>query len=137
MKLKPKPYSMSSTGHEITYKCANCGFKFNMANRDCHYCPKCSVEIDWGVITTANEEYRQLFLSVLDDTKKRYALLSALDMCNATITDGFRRAMEQTEDTKKAIVMSNIDYYLGIGWTKEELINKNFFTKKDFEEYER
>ena len=137
MKLKPKAYSMSSTGYEITYNCAKCGFKFNMANRDWHYCPKCGVEIDWGVITTANEEYRQLFLSVSDDTKERYALLSALDMCNATITDGFRRAMKQTEDTKKAIVKSNIDYYLGIGWTKEELINKNFFTKKDFEEYER
>ena len=36
---------------------------------------------------------------------------------------------------RKAIKpVSNINYYLGQGWSKEELIKKAFFTEKDFED---
>ena len=42
--------------------------------------------------------------------------------------------MTTTPATKQAITKSNIQYYLGQGWTKEELIKKAFFTEKDFED---
>lgn len=134
-KLKPKAYSMGIGGYSIIYKCGKdgCGYPFNMADNDWLYCPHCGTPIDWGVVTVANEEWKQEFLSIRDDEEKRNAMLSVLDVLNLGIKDGERRALKITESTKRAITASNIQYYLGIGWTKEELLSKGIFTKKDFE----
>lgn len=41
--------------------------------------------------------------------------------------------LPQTQATKNAILVSNINYYLRSGWTREQLINQGFYTEKDFE----
>jgi len=126
MKTKPKAYSMGVGGFEIIYRCGNkgCDFTFNMANSQWNYCPCCGKEIDWGVVVEANEEWKQKFLSVMEDKEKLADLLKELDTLNLTIKDGYRRKMNTTKATKTAIRKSNAQYYLGIGWTKEDLLKK-------------
>lgn len=133
MKLKPKAYSMDCGGYDILYKCAKCEYPFAMADDSWHFCPCCGQEIDWGVIVTANEEWRVRFLSVMDNAKSKASLLNELDCLNYTIEDGARHQMKMTDATKRAIIKSNISYYLGNGWTKETLIEKGFFKEEDFD----
>ena len=120
MKLKPKAYSMGCGGYEIVYKCAKCAYPFTVANDNWHFCPCCGQEIDWGVIVRANEEWKQ-------------KLLDELDELNTHAEVDTRYEMRQTEATKRAIMKSNISYYLGNGWTKEQLIEKGFFKQEDFD----
>jgi hypothetical protein len=103
-----------------------------MADDSWHFCPCCGQEIDWGVIVTANEEWRVRFLSVMDNAKLKASLLNELDCLNCTIKDGTRYQMKMTDTTKRAIIKSNILYYLGNGWTKEELIEQGLFKEEDF-----
>ena len=42
--------------------------------------------------------------------------------------------IRDTDGTRRAVTKSNINYYLGQGWSKEELIKKAFFTEKDYED---
>lgn len=134
MKLKPKVYSMGTCGHEILYKCAKCAYPFIVANDSWRFCPCCGQEIDWGVIVRANEEWKQKFLNVLDKPEEKQKLLDELDKVNSTIKDNSRYEMKMTTATKRAIMKSNISYYLGNGWTKEELIEKGFFKAEDFDD---
>lgn len=134
MKLKPKAYSMVCGGYEIVYKCAKCAYPFTVANDSWHFCPCCGQEIDWGVVVSANEEWKQRFLSVLDNSESKAALLNELDAINDTLKEDVRHQMKTTEATKRAITKSNISYYLGNGWTKEALIEKGFFKKEDFDD---
>lgn len=131
MKLKPKPYSMGCCGYDILYKCAKCSFQFNLANEDWRFCPHCGQEIDWGVVVRANEEWKQLFLDTLEDEKAKQKLLDELDVVNRALKSNKRHAMQSTEATKKAILKSNLRYYLNEGWTKEQLIDAGFFTKEE------
>lgn len=135
MKVKPLAYSMGCSGYEILYKCPNsiCGMKFNMANEDWHFCPKCGQALDWGVVVTANEEFRELFLKSMYDEQAKQLVLCTLDQLNMTLPVDERHAMQQTDATKRAITKSNISYYLGNGWTKKELIARGFFKPEDFE----
>ena len=121
MKLKPKAYSMGTCGYEILYKCAKCAYPFTVANDSWHFCPCCGQEIDWGVIIQANEEWKQ-------------KLLDELDALNTHAEVDTRYEMRQTEATKRAIIKSNISYYLGNGWTKEQLIENGFFKQEDFDD---
>lgn len=134
MKLKPKAYSMETCGYEILYKCAKCAYPFTVANDSWHFCPCCGQEIDWGIIVRANEEWKQKFLNVLDKSEEKQKLLDELDKVNSTIKDNSRYEMKMTTTTKRAITKSNISYYLGNGWTKEELIEKGFFKAEDFDD---
>lgn len=133
-KLKPKAYSMGCGGHQIIYRCGKegCDFHFNLASSDWHFCPKCGTAINWGVVTQANEEWKQEFLSALEDKEKKEKLLTALDTLNSYIDDECQRQMKTTEATKKAITQSNINYYIGIGWTKEQLLDNGWFKEEDF-----
>lgn len=133
MKLKPKAYSMGTCGYEILYKCAKCAYPFTVANDSWHFCPCCGQEIDWGVIVRANEEWKQKFLKVLDKPEEKQKLLDELDALNIHAEVDTRYEMRQTEATKRAIMKSNISYYLGNGWTKEQLIEKGFFKPEDFD----
>ena len=97
-------------------------------------CPCCGQEIDWGVIVRANEEWKQKFLKTLDKPKEKQKLLDELDALNTHAEVDTRYEMRQTEATKRAITKSNISYYLGNGWTKEQLIEKGFFKPEDFDD---
>lgn len=130
--IKPKAYSLGCSSYQVIYRCGKCGDVFNMARDGFDYCPHCGSKIDWGVIWKVNEEWRSEYISA--DYEDRKKLCAELDLRNKTITDGKKRVMEYTLATQKAITRSNIGYYLGQGWTKEELIKKAFFTKEDFEE---
>lgn len=134
MKLKPKAYSVGTCGYEILYKCAKCAYPFTVVNDSWHFCPCCGQEIDWGIIVRANEEWKQKFLNVLDKSEEKQKLLDELDKVNSTIKDNSRYGMKMTTTTKHAITKSNISYYLGNGWTKEELIEKGFFKAEDFDD---
>lgn len=134
MKLKPKACSMGTCGYEILYKCAKCSYPFTVANDSWRFCPCCGQEIDWGVIVRANEEWKQKFLNVLDKSEEKQKLLDELDKVNSTIKDNSHYEMTMTAATKRAITKSNISYYLGNGWTKEELIEKGFFKAEDFDD---
>lgn len=130
--IKPKVYSLCSCGYDLMYKCGKCGYTFNMAHNGFDYCPHCGNKIDWGVIITVNEEWKSEFLDSLR-TPKEKQMKEEIDQFNLTITDGRRRILKQTQATKNAIIKSNIKYYLGIGWSKEELIKKGFFKESDFD----
>lgn len=134
MKLKPKAYSVGTRGYEILYKCAKCAYPFNLASDSWHFCPCCGQEIDWGVIVTANEEWKQMFLKALDKPEEKQKLLDELNALNTYAEVDARYKMYQTEATKRAIKRSNISYYLGNGWTKEELIETGFFKAEDFDD---
>ena len=133
-KLKPKAFSMGVNGYKILYKCPKCGLILNMATEDWHFCPRCGQILDWGVIVEANEEFRQMFLDSMHDSKTHQELLDTLDEKNTTISEDTRYSMEQTEATKKAITKSDISYYISHGWIKEELIEKGFFKPEDFDD---
>lgn len=130
--IKPKVYSMMSCGYDLMYKCGKCDYTFNMAHDGFDYCPHCGNRIDWGVIITVNEEWKNEFLEALD-TDKEKEMKDEIDRLNVYITDGQRRVMPQTPATRKAIIQSNIRYYLGVGWTKEELIKDGRFKEEDFD----
>lgn len=98
------------------------------------FCPCCGQEIDWGVIIRANEEWKQKFLKTLDKPEEKQKLLDELDTLNTHAEVDTRYEMRQTEATKRAIIKSNISYYLGNGWTKEQLIEKGFFKPEDFDD---
>ena len=134
MKLKPKAYSMGTCGYEILYKCAKCAYPFTVANDNWHFCPCCGQEIDWGVIVRANEEWKQKFLNVLDKPEEKQKLLDELDKLNTHAEVDTQYEMCQTEATKRAIIKLNISYYLGNGWTKEQLIENGFFKQEDFDD---
>lgn len=136
MKLKPKPYSLGCGGYELLYKCPKCEGYLNMATSDWHFCPYCGQEFDWGVVSTVNEEWKRKFLEALDNPIQEAQMLEIVEELNSTITDGREHSMIKTDATKKAITKSNISYYLGIGWTKEELIAKGFFAQEDFENFQ-
>lgn len=142
---KPYPYSMTNGGYEITYKCRECGCKFPVRNDNYHYCYNCGVKLDWGVVLKANAEWREQFLDVVYgemmsdehfDYTEKDKMLEDLDKVNQTITDGIPREMEYTENIRRAVIKSDIGYYLGQGWTREELIEKKFFTEEDFKIYD-
>nr|DAE47500.1 MAG TPA: nin one binding protein [Caudoviricetes sp.] len=130
--IKPKVYSLCSCGYDLIYKCGKCEYTFNMAHNGFDYCPHCGSKIDWGVIITVNEEWKSEFLNNLE-TPKENQMKEEIDRFNLTITDGQRRILKQTQATRNAIIKSNIQYYLGIGWSKEELIKKGFFKEGDFD----
>ena len=132
--IKPKMYSMGCASYQIIYKCGKCGYAFNMAHDGFDYCPHCGSKIDWGVIWDVNEEWRAEYYRA--DSARRQELQAEIDAVNETITDGEKKRMKFTPATKRAITKSNIQYYLGIGWTKEELIKEAFFTEEDFEKAE-
>lgn len=100
-------------------------------------CPCCGQEIDWGVIIRANEEWKQKFLKTLDKPEEKQKLLDELDALNTHAEVDTRYEMRQTEATKRAIIKSNISYYLGNGWTKEELIEQGFFKPEDFDDMKK
>lgn len=133
MKIKPIPYSLGCAGYELMYKCPKCDGRFNLGSPDWHYCPYCGQELDWGVITTVNEEWKRKFLDVLDNPKHKAQMLRIIEELNSTITDSRQYKMQVTDATKRAITKSNISYYLSNGWTKDELIKRGFFTKEDFD----
>lgn len=125
-------FSLGCSSYQVIYKCGKCGYTFNMAHDGYDYCPHCGSKIDWGVIWKVNEEYSSEYIGA--DSAHRRELEAEIDLVNESITDGEKRRMTFTLGTRRAITKSNIEYYLGQGWTKEELIKKAFFTEKDFEE---
>lgn len=131
MMIKPKVYSMMSCGYDLMYKCGKCKYTFNMAHDGFDYCPHCGNKIDWGVIITVNEEWKNEFFDALDTSKEK-EMKDEIDRLNTYITDGKRRAMPKTQATKEAILRSNMHYYLGQGWTKAELVKQGFFKEEDF-----
>ena len=129
--IKPKMYSLGCASYQVIYRCGKCGYAFNMAHDGFDYCPHCGSIIDWGVIWHVNEEWRSEYICA--DYNRRRELEAEIDTINETITDGEKKRMKFTSATKQAITKSNIEYYLGQGWTKEELIKSKFFTEKEFE----
>lgn len=130
--IKPKMYSLGCASYQVIYRCGKCGYAFNMAHDGFDYCPHCSSKIDWGVIWHVNEEWRSEYICA--DSAHRRELEAEIDAINETITDSEKKRMKSTSATKQAITKSNIEYYLGQGWTKEELIKSKFFTEKEFED---
>lgn len=130
--IKPVVSRISDWGYQIIYKCGKCGYGFAMAHDGYDYCPHCGSKIDWGVMWEANEEWRHAYMSA--DNVKRELMKKQIEEYNQTITDGEKRVMEYTDATRRAVTKSNINYYLGQGWSKEDLIKKAFFTEKDFED---
>lgn len=130
-KLKPKANKLG-WGYEILYKCPSCDMAFNVANNDWHFCPKCGQPLDWGVITTANEEWQQRYIEFIYNSEEKKKMLAELDHINQTLPEDIRHEMEVTPETHKQILKSNINYYLGQGWTKKELIRDGFYTEEDF-----
>ena len=64
-------------------------------------------------------------------------MLANLDALNQTITDGKRYEMKQTQATKDDIIYRNICYFLGNGWTREELLREYKYTEEDFKIYDK
>ena len=132
--IKPKVYSLCSCGYDLMYKCGSCNRVFNIVDSKFRFCPTCGKPIDWGVVYTVNEEWKNEYCRALDvDKKKQHAMERFIDDLNLRITDGEKKQLRQTQATKNAILVSNINYYLGNGWTREQLINQRFYTEKDFE----
>lgn len=132
--IKPKVYSLCSGGYDLMYKCGSCGRVFNIVDSQFRFCPTCGKPIDWGVVYTVNEEWKNEYCRALDvDKKKQHKMERFIDDLNLHITDGEKKQLPQTQATKNAILVSNINYYLGSGWTREQLIRRGFYTEKDFE----
>lgn len=132
--IKPKVSRISDWGYDVIYKCGKCGYGFNMAHDGYDYCPHCGSKIDWGVISEVNEEWRCKYIGA--DYNRRRELNAEIDIVNESIMDGEKKCMIRSPATKRANTIRNIAYYLGQGWTKEELIKKGIFTEKDFEDAE-
>ena len=131
--IKPKVYSLCSCGYTLMYKCGSCGRVFNIVDSKFKFCPTCGKPIDWGVVYTVNEEWKNEYCRALNvDKKKQHEMERFIDDLNLHITDNEKKQLPQTQATKNAILVSNINYYLGNGWTREQLINKGFYTEKDF-----
>ena len=128
--IKPKADYLAPSSYEVLYRCGKCGYSFALADNNFLYCPHCGNKIDWGVVKEVNEGYKSAYHSANYQDKQQ--MMRQLDLFNATMTDGEPRRLKQTEATKKAILSSNISYYLSQGWTKEDLIAKGFFTEEDF-----
>lgn len=143
---KPYPDSIAAGGYEILYRCRECNYSFRLADDGFNYCPGCGVKLDWGVVVTANKEWRDEFLEAIephyDDPnwipdKEKNKMLSDLDSLNQTITNGKRHEMKKTQATKDDVVCRNICYFLGNGWTKEELLREGKYTEEDFRVYDK
>ena len=134
-KIKPKMYSLCCGGYDVMYRCGNCNRVFNIVDDDFSFCPKCGKPIDWGVLYRVNEEWKSKYLS--SDEEKKKLMRYSVDSYNETIEDGMKYEMQVTDATKKAIIKSNIKYYIGNGWTKEELMRRGFFNEEDFEDLYR
>lgn len=140
---KPYPDSIAACGYEILYRCRECGYSFRLADDGFNYCPHCGVKLDWGVVVTANKEWQDEFIDAVCDYKdkcrdeKRKKMLADLDALNQTITDGRRYEMKQTQATKDDIIYRNICYFLGNGWTREELLREHKYTEEDFKIYDK
>lgn len=133
-KVKPLAYSFSCGGYDVVYRCGHCKTVLSVADyRSWKYCPVCGTPIDWGVVITANAEFRQLYLDVIDDFEKRDKVMAILDKLNATLPEDIPQQMNQTPKTRQQILRSNIRYYTSQGWTKERLIAEGFFTQEDFD----
>ena len=144
-KIKPKVYGLCCSGYDLMYRCGNCGRVFNVVDDNFNYCPNCGKQIDWGVIITVNEEWKNRYIKATNcyfdkegkwhsEHEEAVSMRDQINDYNDHITDGLKREMPQTEATKKAIIKSNIKYYIGNGWTKEELIQRGFFKEEDFED---
>lgn len=135
---KPYPDSIAAGGYEILYRCRECGYSFRLVDDGFNYCPHCGVRLDWGVIVTANKEWQDEFIdAVYNDKDKHKKMLADLDAINQTITDGKRYEMKQTQATKDDIIYRNICYFLGNGWTREELLREHKYTEEDFKIYDK
>ena len=143
---KPYPDSIAAGGYEILYRCRECGYSFRLVDDEFNYCPHCGVKLDCGVIIEANKEWQDEFLEAIKPhygdpnwipDKKKNKMLAELDRVNQTITDGRKYEMKQTQATKDDIIYQNLCYYLGQGWTKEQLIKNGWHTEEDFEVYEK
>lgn len=143
---KPYPDSIAAVGYEILYRCRECNYSFRLVDDGFNYCPGCGVKLDWGVVVTANKEWQDAFLEAIephyDDPnwipdKEKNKMLSDLDSLNQTITNGKRHEMKKTQATKDDIIYRNICYFLGNGWTKEELLREGKYTEEDFRVYDK
>lgn len=135
---KPYPDGIAVSGYEILYRCRECGYSFRLAYDGFNYCPHCGVKLDWGVVVTANKEWQNEFIdAVYNDKDKHKKMLADLDALNQTITDGKRYEMKQTQATKDDIIYRNICYFLGNGWTREELLREHKYTEEDFKIYDK
>lgn len=143
---KPYPDSIAACGYEILYRCRECGYSFRLAGDGFNYCPHCGVKLDWGVVVTANKEWQDEFLKAIEPHYndpnwvpyvKRDKMLADLDALNQTITNGEKHEMRKTQATKDDIIYRNIRYFLGNGWTREELIREGRCTEEDFKIYDR
>lgn len=143
---KPYPDSIAAGGYEILYRCRECNYSFRLVDDGFNYCPGCGVKLDWGVVVTANKEWQDAFLEAIephyDDPnwipdKEKNKMLSDLDSLNQTITNGKRHEMKKTQATKDDIIYRNICYFLGNGWTKEELLREGKYTEEDFRVYDK
>lgn len=140
---KPYPDSIAACGYEILYRCRECCYSFRLADDGFNYCPHCGVKLDWGVVVTANKEWQDEFIGTVCDYKdkgrneKREKMLADLDAINQKITDGKRYEMKKTQATKDDIIYRNICYFLGNGWTREELLREHKYTEEDFKIYDK
>lgn len=143
---KPYPDSIAAGGYEILYKCRECSYPFRLTDDGFNYCPHCGVKLDWGVVATANKEWQDEFLEAIKPHYEdpswiphvvRDKMLADLDFLNQTITNGKRHEMKQTQATKDDITYRNICYFLGNGWTREELLREGMYTEEDFKIYDR
>ena len=143
---KPYPDSIAAGGYEILYRCRECNYSFRLVDDGFNYCPGCGVKLDWGVVVTANKEWQDEFLEAIephyDDPnwipdKEKNKMLSDLDSLNQTITNGKRHEMKKTQATKDDVIYRNICYFLGNGWTKEELLREGKYTEEDFRVYDK
>lgn len=131
MKRKVLAHEIATNGYDIRYKCPTCGLNFVAVMPNINFCSSCGQELDWGIITKTNAEYKQSFFS--SDDKGREKMLNELNRLNSQIEENKQYVMELSENTKLEILKSNIQYYLDNGYTKEDLINLKYFTKGDFE----
>lgn len=129
--LKPKAYSLLCASYDVAYKCGKCDHAWQLVQPGFNYCPYCGSKIDWGVVYRVNEEWRAEFVAANKEREKE--MLDDLNRLNTYITDGEPRKFPTTQTTKDANKKSNIRYYLGMGWTKEELIKEGRFKEEDFD----
>lgn len=131
MKRKVLAHELASTGYGIRYKCPKCDMPFVSTIPDVKFCSSCGQELDWGVIIKCNAEYKDVYFSSDDETKEK--LLKELNKLNLQIEEDKQYNMELTEKTKLEILKTNVQYYLDMGYTKENLIELKYFTKDEIE----